>query len=342
MNAVKFGVGFAPNVGAPKVIDTARLAEDLGFDVFWLTDSHLAGREALAMLGALAVSTQRIHLGPGVSHLAGRHPTVIASAMATLDELAPGRIRLGIGVGDSGPLNLGVPRTSLRDLEQAIGDIRGLIQGHDVPGPSRPVKLAYGSPDRNVPIYVAGSGEKTHRMTGRVADGALISGQPDELPASIANVRAGEREADRPAGATRILLWTTVAVDDDRAAARAAVRGSVARRALNSYGRLAKQNLLSAEDAEALARLQAAHDGGHVWEAGYADLVPERWVDTFSIAGTPQEVQDKLARAIQNGAEEISMILMGPRSGERGSADQLTRFAESVLHPMRKGTPLST
>ena len=129
MTAVKFGVGFAPSVAAPRVIHAAQLAEALGFDVFWITDSHLAAREAMTMLGALSVSTDRIHLGPGVSHLAGRHPSVIASAMATLDDLAPGRIRLGIGVGDSGPLNLGVPRTSLRELETAVASIRALLEG---------------------------------------------------------------------------------------------------------------------------------------------------------------------------------------------------------------------
>src|SRR5438876_4601211 len=120
MTHVRFGIGFAPNVEASRVIEAAQLAERLGFDVFWITDSHLAAREAIALLGALAVSTQRIHLGPGVSHLAGRHSSVIASAFATLAELAPQRIRLGMGVGDTGPLNLGVPRTSLRDLVPAI------------------------------------------------------------------------------------------------------------------------------------------------------------------------------------------------------------------------------
>ncbi len=83
---IKIGVGFAASQPAPQVIDAARLAERLGFDVFWVTDSHLIGREALTMLGALAVSTSTIELGPGVSHLAGRHPSVLASSMATLHE----------------------------------------------------------------------------------------------------------------------------------------------------------------------------------------------------------------------------------------------------------------
>jgi alkanesulfonate monooxygenase SsuD/methylene tetrahydromethanopterin reductase-like flavin-dependent oxidoreductase (luciferase family) len=342
MSHIPLGIGFAPSVPAPRVIEAAQLAEHLGFDVFWITDSHLAAREAMAMLGALAVSTKRIHLGTGVSHLAGRHFSVIASSMVTLDELAPGRIRLGIGVGDSGPLNLGIPRTRLRELESAVVGIRDLMQGREADGPSseRKLKLGYlrGGSVANVPIYISGSAERTHRLTGRVADGALVSGMPRELPTAIQSVRAGEREAGRPPGATRILLWTTVAVDDDREAARAAVRGSVARRALNALGLLARAGQLGADDAEALARLQAAHARGHLTEVDYHDLVPERWIDRFAIAGTRSEVLAGLQRGIQDGAEEISMILMAPPTPSavaRGSADQLTRFAETVMAPLR-------
>ncbi len=336
MTRIRFGVGFAPNVPAPQVIAAAQLAERLGYDVFWITDSHLAAREAMTMLGALAVSTERILLGPGVSHLAGRHPSVIASAMATLDELAPGRIRLGIGVGDSGPLNLGVPRTSLRELETAVTSIRDLVEGREVDGATRKLSLGYVRTPHRVPIYIAGSAERTQRLAGRVADGALISGMPDELTSAIDFVHAGEKESGRRAGSTSILLWTTVAIGDDREAARAAVRASVARRALNSFGRLARQGRLDSDDAAALERLQAAHDSGHLWEPDYADLVPERWIDLFSIAGTPDEVRGRLQHAIEVGADEISMILMGQRPGDRGGAEQLTHFAETVMQPMHQ------
>src|SRR5205085_9109678 len=141
----------------------------------------------------------------------------LASAFATLSELAPGRIRLGIGVGDSGPLNLGVPRTSLQELERAIVQIQDLVAGRTVESETgaKPLKLGYGSPERHVPIYVASSGARTQQMIGRVADGALISGMPAELPKGIAAVRAGEQAAGKSAGSTRIVLWTTVSVDAD-------------------------------------------------------------------------------------------------------------------------------
>jgi alkanesulfonate monooxygenase SsuD/methylene tetrahydromethanopterin reductase-like flavin-dependent oxidoreductase (luciferase family) len=158
---------------------------------------------------------------------------------------------------------------------------------------------------------------------------------PDELPHLISLIRAGEQEAGRPAGATRILFWTTACVDEDRQAARAAVRGSVARRAMNTYNRQLRDGQLDDDDRVALERLQAAHQQGHVWDTGYTDLVPERWIDRFSVAGTPAEVRARLERTLADGADEISMILMSARSGGRGSADQLGIFAENVMKPLR-------
>src|SRR5262249_22647741 len=195
------------------------------------------------------------------------------------------------------------------------------------------LRLSFGSAERHVPIYVASSSERTQRMIGRVADGALVSGLPDELARGIGHVREGEREAGRAVGTTRTILWTTVAVDDDRQAARNAVRGSVARRALNAYGRLARAGQLDPVDARAIEKLQAAYATSYRSEADSFDLVPEDWVDRFAIAGTPSDVMARLSSALEQGADEISMILMG--GAGRGSADQLAHFAESVMRPMQ-------
>jgi 5,10-methylenetetrahydromethanopterin reductase len=197
------------------------------------------------------------------------------------------------------------------------------------------LQLAYGTPEKNVPIYVAGSGERTLRLAGRVGDGALISGMPADFARAVDYVRQGERETDKPVGSTTLLMWTTVAVDDDREAARAAVRGSVARRALNTFTRLARAGQLDPVDAAPLEALKSTPYNGQTGEAGYAELIPERWIDRFAIAGTPAEVSARLQQAIAAGAQEISMILMGPRTGARGSADQLTRFAETVMRPLQ-------
>src|SRR5919198_1692940 len=134
MTRVQFGVGCSPGESARQTLATARLAEELGFDVFWVADSHILWREVYSLLGALAVATRRIALGPGVTHPFVRHPSVTASAIATLQELAPGRVRLGLGVGDSGPANLGLRKASLKELEHTVLGVRRLLSGEAMDG----------------------------------------------------------------------------------------------------------------------------------------------------------------------------------------------------------------
>src|SRR5437763_10049969 len=105
---VQFGVGLFPTGPASAIVRRAALAEELGFDAFWVADTHLIWREAWVLLGAIAQQTTRIAIGPGVTHPIVRHPSVIAAGIHTLAELAPGRVRLGIGIGDSGPANMGL------------------------------------------------------------------------------------------------------------------------------------------------------------------------------------------------------------------------------------------
>src|SRR5262245_27778689 len=105
---VKFGVGIYPIGPAADSIRLARLANEVGFDFLWLADTHMIWREMYVLLGAMAVTTSRIAMGPGITHPFVRHQSVIASAMTTWAELIPGRVHLGMGIGASGPANVGL------------------------------------------------------------------------------------------------------------------------------------------------------------------------------------------------------------------------------------------
>ena len=337
---VQFGVGCSPGQPAHQVLATARLAEDLGFDVVWVADSHIIWRELYSLLGALAVATRRIALGPGVTHPFVRHPSLTASAIATLQELAPGRIRLGLGVGDSGPANLGLKQASLKELEQTVVGVRELLSGRAMQWAGRTTRLAYAPtrPDR-APIYVAAASNRTHAMSGRVADGALVGGAPNDLPATVEVIRHAEAEAGRPARAVKIAVWTTISVDVDRELARQAVRPVVARKALNSLGILERNGQLEEIDREPLARLRRAWDSQQHMASHYSSLVEDRWVDRFALAGPPEEILARCRRALAQGADEISAIF---RPTEQSSLDaQLRRFAESVIEPLRRSARTS-
>lgn len=142
MNTLTFGAGLNTHGNAQETLETARVAEQVGFDVGWISDSHLLGRELFTVFGAIAVSTSRMQIGSGVTHPFVRHFSLLASGFATLQDLAPGRIRLGIGVGDSGPASMGLRRASLRELEDSIQRIRALWSGEEVPVEGASLHLA--------------------------------------------------------------------------------------------------------------------------------------------------------------------------------------------------------
>src|ERR671934_1790710 len=100
-------LGLFPTESPRRLLDLIRLAEELGYHAVYVGDSQMIWREAFALLGAAALVTSRIRLGPGVTNPITRDPAVVAAAVETLVELAGPRIVLGIGAGDSSLRTLG-------------------------------------------------------------------------------------------------------------------------------------------------------------------------------------------------------------------------------------------
>lgn len=308
----------------------AALADDLGFESFWFVDSHLIFRELYVVLGAVAAVTKRIAIGPGVTYPLARHPSVTASAVATLAELAPGRVHLGIGIGSSGPRNMGARPVSLKELEDSIRFIRELLAGREAERDGKRMRLAFASGEP-IPVYVAAASDRTHRMSGRVADGAIITAPIDGLAASVAAVREGERVAGRPPGSVRTVLHVPCCLDADEAVARASVRGMVARIAMVSLARAARLGTIDPRDREALACLEREYDFYRHLAPEHGHLVEESWIDRFSMAGPPALVLERCEQALAAGAAGILLAFQGA-APER----QMAEFAREVMAPLRE------
>ena len=89
-----------PHQTALKTIEAARRADEAGFDTFWVSEDP-DGWDAMAVLSAIAVQTERIKLGTSVVNPFFRHPSLIAASISTLDRLSNGRARLGLGRGQT-------------------------------------------------------------------------------------------------------------------------------------------------------------------------------------------------------------------------------------------------
>ncbi|HEY4098210.1 MAG TPA: TIGR03619 family F420-dependent LLM class oxidoreductase [Baekduia sp.] len=214
------------------VVEAARRAEQLGFDAVWAGD-HLACPapvlDAPTCLAAAAAVTERVALGLSVMLLGLRQPAWAAKQLATIDALAPGRLRLGVGVGgefaeEFAAAGVEVRRRGAR-LDEALGVLPDLLRGRPVRHAGRSLTLDAPALEPAMaampPVLVGGRGEPALRRAARFGDAWLPMWLTPEVLARRAE-RLGELADERGRARPALALLLGVRVDDDLAAARRA------------------------------------------------------------------------------------------------------------------------
>jgi len=331
---VKFDVAILATEPLPDVVRQVQLAERLGYDTAWITDSHLICRELWVTLAACATATSRIRLGPGVTVPHSRHVSVTASAIATLHDLAPGRVVIGVGTGGSSAQTMGLSLAQVgkaATLERTAVALRRLLQGQTarfetgIEG-----RLAWLDAPRAIPIYLAGSGPRMLETAGRLGDGAIVYAtvSPDVLKVALERVAAGARAAGRAPGDLDVALWAPMSIGRDRERARDHARGRVA-----SACRHPLPVRLSDEDEAAMRRVRESYDAyQHATAAArHRTLVTDRLVDLMALAGTPDDVAAQVGRL--RGVAGLARVIAFPQApGDEFAAREeiLTMFVEAV------------
>jgi coenzyme F420-dependent glucose-6-phosphate dehydrogenase len=233
---VRFGYKASAEQFAPaELLGYAVAAEERGFDSVFVSDHlqpwrHDGGHApaALPWLGALAARTERVVIGTSVLTPTFRyHPAVIAQAFATLGCLAPGRVILGVGSGESlneVPLGTVWPdgKERFARLKEAVALIRRLWTEDRVTfeGTYYRTDLAtvYDRPEQPVPLYIGASGPAATRLAGRVADGFITtSGKGRELYTDtlLPAVAEGAGKAGRTVDDLDLMIEVKVSFDPD-------------------------------------------------------------------------------------------------------------------------------
>src|SRR5262245_9801527 len=293
MKNIKFGVGLYGTDNARECVDLARAAEALGYDRFWIGDSHMIWRELYVLAGAVGIATKKIAIGPGVTHPSVRHLTVTASAMATLNELTEGRAFLGFGVGATGPGNIGMKPHTVPELAEDIALLKKLLTGETVEIGGANVRCLFPAP--SVPVYIGTRAPQGMKITCRLADGFVYTGESNTLISSVNNIRDYTTGAKRPPEDVQFIYRLPCAIGDDSAQAREDVKGIVARQAFTHLGRLHNRGELHDEvDRHALVRVRQHYDTCHHMGPEHNHLVREEWVDRFALTGAPDEIREKV------------------------------------------------
>ena len=306
-----------------------RAAEKAGADRIWMAE-HMGYREAVVACMAYAMSTEAATVIPTAVSPYLWHPTPTAMALATLTDVAPGRVGVAIGVGN--PLFLGEsgvePARPLRAVREFVECLRALWTGEAVTHDGEMFRLAGArmafTPPQPIPVYIAATGERMLRLTGRIGDGVVLSGGLTlaHVRHSLARIAEGARAAGRKPESIRNAAFLYFSVSADGREAVDFLRG---RLAFLFRNRAMADNIRSSGlpiDHEAIVAAVARRD----METAKR-LVPDDAVDAFAVGGTPANCRDRLAAYLETGVTEPVIQISGSPQGRALALDVLGEFA---------------
>ena len=298
---------------APHVVDHIVEAERLGYQRAWLFDSPALYGDIWVIAALAAQRTSRIALGPAVLVPNLRHPLTQASAIATLEQLAPGRAVVAIGTGFTGRMAMGQRPLTWAWTRRYIEQLRALLRGDKVEVDGAIVQMLHGSdfappfPIRT-PIIIAANGPKGLEVAREFGDGVMTigAGDPDFAWCSVLafgtvldeGESAGSERALAAAGPGLTVVYHAM-YEGDPASVDALPGGVEWRKQL--------------EEIPAAERHLAVHHE-HLVTVTDRDrpLLDGGLLQAFTWTGEAPEVRMRIDALVDAGATEIVYAPMGP------------------------------
>ncbi len=301
-------VPFWKNYDRKLYLRAAQLADELGYDSFWLPEAW--GYEVFSLLTELALSTKRIRLGTGIVNVFSRSPALLAMHAATLDELSEGRFVLGLGTSGERVIEgfhgrrFAQPLTQVRDV---IRVVQTLLAGESLSDAGaelaqyRPFTLAMKPVRPRVPIYVAALKQKAIESIGELADGWMPTFWPyQELSKGREWLANGAKRAGRdPAEIVTAPFTTCLPMGGD--GARAMAKELVAFY-IGGMGEYYKELLSGFGYRDACTRVEELYrDKSTRAQAGGA--VTDAMIEALTISGDPEHCVEELRRRRDFGCD---------------------------------------
>lgn len=324
-----FGIEFVPMELFWKTTYYTMQAEKLGYDSVWITD-HFNNRNVYVSLSFIAIYTDRIKFGPGVTNPYLIHPVITAQSIATLNEVAPGRVLCGIGAGDKTSLDIvGTPiRDPIRSVRESVEIIRRQLAREKTGYEGSAFKMKAGARlnfkvKNSVPLYIGAQGPKMLQLAGRIGDGVLINAShPDDIDRAVKFVREGVDEAGRKIEDVDVAAYTSFSVSDDEKEARKPVIPVVAYIVAGSPNEVLERHDILPEKAEMIRHHLTERNWGEAFGA-----VDSQMVDTFAICGTPDQCVEKIDCMFKKGITHF--VTGSPLGPDKKNAINL--FGNEVL-----------
>ena len=291
-------------------MEIVKYAEQRGFDAVWQAESRLV-REATVPMAAFASVTERIKVGSGVVDCWSRNPARLAATFSTLDDLAPGRVILGIGAWwDPLAKKVGIDRARpLTVMREIVTVVRALLHNENVTFDGAyvhldGVELDYVYQERrpkDVPIYIGATGMQMMELTGEIADGAVLNYlvSPDYNRQAIEALERGAARAGRTLADIDRPQLVVCSVHEDRKTAL-----DMARMMVTQY--LGQQPHIMKASGVPQSLLDKVGEvltwpATHEQVEAASKLVPDEIVQMLTASGTPAEARAKVQEYIDHG-----------------------------------------
>ena len=310
---INFAIGFTP--GHPRKLSTCcKAAEDCGFEKIGVVDSQSIYRDVYLSCGVAAQATAQVMIGPRVTNPVTRHITATANALLTLNELAPGRVFVAVGTGDSALANIGMRPVKLAALGEFILALRKLLQGEIVEQHGKQLKLTWGK--ARLAIYMSAHGPKSLELAGAVADGVIIgTGVGREVVrAALDALARGAAQSGRSLESLDIWWHLGANLAPSRAQAIAGIRFNLASKVNHLLRPADREKYLPPGSLDALENIHRQYNyhehlspGGSginaklVRDSGLEDFLADR----YAIVGNGEDCQARLAELQTLGVTKI-------------------------------------
>jgi 5,10-methylenetetrahydromethanopterin reductase len=319
----------------------AERAEAAGWDGIAFTDSqNLIGDPFIAMaLGAKV--TDRLRFATGVTNVATRHPAVLATAAATVQEVSKGRVVLGVGRGDTALFHLGRPPQPLEAFRARVTALHTYLGGGtvDCEGFESRLRWLERATQPRVPVDIAASGPKVIALAATTVERVTfaIGADVERMSWALEQARRAMKESGRH-DPVSFGAYVSLGCHADRGVAREMIRGNVAAFAHFSAMPGSTGAGLAAGDRAVVAEVGARYDSNlHLVNAApHAAALDAGFIDRFAIVGAPEECVRRLNDLADLGLERfvITGASLGADPERARRAERLMR--EEVLPALRE------
>lgn len=291
-------------------MEFAKYAEAKGFEAVWQAESRLV-REATVPMAAFASVTTKLKVGSGVVDCWSRNPARLAATFSTLDDLAPGRVILGIGAWwDPLAKKVGIDRAKpLRAMREIVVAVRALLNNENVTMQGEfvhldGVELDYVYQERrkkDVPIYIGATGMQMMELTGEIADGVVLNYlvSPEYNAQALEALGRGAAKAGRSIDDIDRPQLVVCSVHEDRSTALDMARQMVTQY-LGQQPHIMKasgvpQSLL--DKVGSVLTWPATHEQ----VVAASKFVPDEIVQMLTASGTPADARAQVEHYMRNG-----------------------------------------